>query len=68
MDGLRLNNNIYVTKQPPLNCSFCNKNELDVITLIAGPKCAICNECFELCTVILREEENWNALKKGWAT
>ncbi|MDR0296704.1 MAG: ATP-dependent Clp protease ATP-binding subunit ClpX [Rickettsia sp.] len=39
-----------------LNCSFCGKNQYEVIKLIAGPTVFICNECIELCLDIIKEE------------
>ncbi|KAJ6644963.1 ATP-dependent Clp protease ATP-binding subunit ClpX [Pseudolycoriella hygida] len=39
-----------------LNCSFCGKNQHEVVKLIAGPTVFICNECIELCVDIIREE------------
>ncbi|UCM93019.1 MAG: ATP-dependent Clp protease ATP-binding subunit ClpX [Rickettsia endosymbiont of Cimex lectularius] len=39
-----------------LNCSFCGKNQYEVIKLIAGPTVFICNECIELCRDIIKEE------------
>lgn len=40
----------------PVNCSFCNKSESQVIRLIAGPGVFICNECVALCEEILSED------------
>ena len=39
-----------------LYCSFCSKNQHEVIKLIAGPSVYICNECVELCDDIIKEE------------
>ncbi|CAB1275953.1 ATP-dependent Clp protease ATP-binding subunit ClpX [Candidatus Nitrosacidococcus tergens] len=40
-----------------LNCSFCGKNQHEVVKLIAGPdSVSICDECVELCNDIIREE------------
>src|SRR5712691_4603908 len=39
-----------------LRCSFCNKSQLDVRKLIAGPKVYICSECVEVCNDIIAEE------------
>ena len=36
-----------------LRCSFCNKSQLDVEKLIAGPTVYICNECVAICNDIL---------------
>lgn len=38
-------------------CSFCNKSQLEVERMIAGPNVYICNECVELCNKILWEEQ-----------
>jgi len=39
-----------------LYCSFCGKSQHEVRKLIAGPTVFICDECVELCTEIIREE------------
>ena len=39
-----------------LHCSFCRKNQHEVLKLIAGPKVYICNECVSLCNEIIRDE------------
>lgn len=38
-----------------LYCSFCGKSQHDVKKLIAGPSIFICDECVELCTDIIKE-------------
>ena len=37
-------------------CSFCGRSGEEVEKLIAGPGVYICNECFEVCENILKEE------------
>ena len=44
------------------SCSFCGKNQKDVLKLISGPQVYICNECIELCNDILDEEEKKDAI------
>lgn len=39
-----------------LSCSFCAKNSKDVTKLIAGPAVYICDECIQLCSEIIEEE------------
>jgi ATP-dependent Clp protease ATP-binding subunit ClpX len=39
-------------------CSFCGKNQKEVKKLIAGPSVYICNECINLCSEIIEDEEN----------
>ena len=39
-----------------LSCSFCNKDKDAVAKLVAGPGAYICNECVELCNLIIAEE------------
>lgn len=39
-----------------LICSFCGKNQHEVVKLIAGPTVFICNECVQLCVDIIKEE------------
>lgn len=44
------------TEKPTLYCSFCHKSQHDVKKLIAGPSSFICDECVELCTQIIIEQ------------
>lgn len=44
--------------QNNLSCSFCGKNQNEVVKLIAGPTVFICNECVELCLEIIKDEAN----------
>lgn len=39
-----------------LVCSFCGKNQKEVTKLIAGPGVYICDECIQLCSEIIEEE------------
>lgn len=41
-----------VRKNVMLYCSFCGKDDEEVVYLIAGPTVFICNECVELCREI----------------
>jgi len=43
-------------------CSFCGKSQDEVTKLIAGPGVYICNECVNLCNLILRENEDGKSL------
>lgn len=45
------------TKNAALNCSFCGKGQKEVKKLIAGPGVYICDECIDLCTDIITEEQ-----------
>ena len=47
-----------------LHCSFCGKSQHEVRKLIAGPTVFICDECVELCTDIV-SEENKSSLAKS---
>jgi ATP-dependent Clp protease ATP-binding subunit ClpX len=38
-----------------LKCSFCDKGQLQVEQLVAGPGVAICNECVDLCNEIIED-------------
>jgi ATP-dependent Clp protease ATP-binding subunit ClpX len=44
--------------QDNLFCSFCGKNQKDVKKLIAGPAVYICDECIQLCSEIIDEEND----------
>ena len=43
-------------KKEDLFCSFCGKSQHEVKKLIAGPTVFICDECVDLCTDIITEE------------
>ena len=43
-------------REKTVRCSFCNKLQSDVKTLIAGPGVYICDECIALCQSIVSEE------------
>ncbi|MBY0281290.1 MAG: ATP-dependent Clp protease ATP-binding subunit ClpX [Alphaproteobacteria bacterium] len=45
-----------------LYCSFCGKSQHEVRKLIAGPTVFICDECVDLCTDIIREENHSSRL------
>lgn len=40
-----------------IHCSFCGKDNLEVLKMIAGPTAFICNECILLCLGIMEEGE-----------
>ncbi len=44
-------------KYPEIKCSFCGKSAELVGKLITGPSVHICDECVEMCNVILREDK-----------
>ncbi len=44
------------------SCSFCGKPQSIVKRLIAGPDVYICNECIEMCSVLIEEDEVKNVL------
>ena len=39
-------------------CSFCGKRDDQVKRMLAGRNGYICNECIELCTEVLKDEED----------
>ena len=39
-----------------LYCSFCRKGQDSVAKLVAGPGVYICNECVDLCNLIIADE------------
>lgn len=53
-------------RDKPVRCSFCNKTQAEVRTLIAGPGVYICDECIELCrSIVLESPENNGGRKQG---
>lgn len=43
-------------KHKELRCSFCGKKRNEVVKLIWGANACICNECVEVCDVILEDD------------
>ena len=43
-------------KEKSVRCSFCNKAQGEVRTLVAGPGVYICDECISLCQTIVTSE------------
>jgi ATP-dependent Clp protease ATP-binding subunit ClpX len=48
-----------------LYCSFCGKNQKEVLFLIAGPVNFICDECVELCRDIVGKARERKAAAEG---
>ena len=44
-------------EQKDIHCSFCGKSQGEVYRLIAGHGTWICNECVELCNILLENEK-----------
>ncbi|WP_347712637.1 ATP-dependent Clp protease ATP-binding subunit ClpX [uncultured Fretibacterium sp.] len=44
-------------EQKDIHCSFCGKSQGEVYRLIAGHGAWICNECVELCNILLENEK-----------
>lgn len=46
-----------VTERPVIAaCSFCLKPDTEVTRLVAGPGVYICNECVELCALLIAQQ------------
>lgn len=41
-----------------LYCSFCDKSQHDVLTLIAGRRVFICDECVDVCAKVVFDRRN----------
>ena len=39
-------------------CSFCGKTQDEIYRLISGPGVYICDECVNLCNIILADEKS----------
>lgn len=46
------------TPSAKVQCSFCEKDQHEVESLIAGRDVYICDECVQLCVSILNDKEN----------
>ena len=40
-----------------MNCSFCGKSAQNVRQLVAGPGVFICDECIEICMMVVRGDQ-----------
>lgn len=40
-----------------MKCSFCGKNENQVKRFVTGPKVSICDECIDLCNMVIESEK-----------
>lgn len=51
-----------MNKMSVMLCSFCGKEQSDTIKFIASPtgSCFICNECVQICTNILKEDNKFS--------
>ena len=52
-------------KKEELFCSFCGKSQNEVRKLIAGPTVYICDECVDLCTDIIKEENKTSLVQSS---
>ena len=52
-------------KKKDLFCSFCGKSQNEVRKLIAGPTVYICDECVDLCTDIIKEENKTSLVQSS---
>ena len=52
-------------KKEDLFCSFCGKSQNEVRKLIAGPTVYICDECVDLCTDIIKEENKTSLVQSS---
>ncbi|MDR3265903.1 MAG: ATP-dependent Clp protease ATP-binding subunit ClpX [Synergistaceae bacterium] len=48
-----------------MRCSFCGKAQGEIFRLISGPGVCICDECVNLCNIILADEKAGMELPKG---
>jgi len=44
-----------MTKLSKLRCSFCGKNETEVLKLVAGPRVYICDKCVAIASQIMSD-------------
>jgi len=50
--------------KPPITCSFCGKTIKDARMMVQGPNVNICDECVDLCSIII-EGKRGKATVKG---
>lgn len=49
-------------------CSFCNKSEIEVGQLVAGPGVAICDQCVALSSEIIGEQDTAGSPRQNKVT
>ncbi len=47
-----------MTKKRQLRCSFCLKNETDVLKLVAGPQVYICDACVAIAKRLMESDSH----------
>lgn len=52
-------------KKDSAHCSFCGKMQDEVTRMVAGPDVFICDECIELCSRIMKEENDKTSTLQG---
>ena len=45
-----------MTRRRSLRCSFCRKNETEVLKLVAGPRVYICDECVAIASRLMESD------------
>lgn len=45
------------------NCTFCNKHHSDVSTIVVSDNANICNECIEVCSIIIEMQQESREIK-----
>ena len=55
---MKINNRIgnIISNTHEIHCSFCGKSQREVYRLVAGDNAWICNECIEVCNMIMADE------------
>lgn len=53
---------------PHMTCSFCGKPQQLVAKIVVGPGVAICDECIDVCTKIINEEQASTTLSAATTT
>jgi hypothetical protein len=53
-------------EQLTTSCSFCLKSSNEVAKLVAGPGVYICNECVELCNLVISSPPSLPPGLKSW--
>lgn len=56
-----------MSKQSAFFCSFCGKAQQETRVLISGPNVFICDECIELCVMVLRDGDAGYGCKAAFA-